>query len=273
MSDDLTTPEALAVATGSYVAAKIFGPSLGRLGENLLVYWERRLPAIFAKADQFAAEREIEPRQISPGLLTRLVIDASMSSEDEELTEWWANLFLSAGTEQFEPNRYAVYSDIMAMLGPNEVAVLHEFVASFQARVEGIEPRDLEDHHRATPLIVDASIEQVFDTKSSKSYKDKDIHEGLLAFAPPVPVRAYEWKLPNPQGTELAWEYHQEDWYVQRQVEFEILERSKVLQRKSHGVPVMANQDSWVGTISLTELGRTFFEACTGQPIIEKKTQ
>lgn len=267
MSDDLVTPEALAIAAGSYVAAKVFGPSLGRLGENLLVYWERRLPAIFEKADQIALDEAIEPRRIAPGLLTKLIVDASMSSDDDEITDWWARLFLDASTIETEANRSVVYSDIMAMLGPKEVQTLSSFVGHLQGFLRMNPSYEGRYAKRGAALAIDAELEGIFETKAEFSPGYEIIRQRLEEFQIAAPVRVYEWKLPEFSPGLSCWHFHQTDWYVSRQLEFEILERSRVISRARYAAPILANQNAWVGTIGLTELGASFFEACTGKNI------
>ncbi len=136
MSDSVITTGTALVGTGAWFANQIFGPSAGAVGENLKVHLQNRLPTIFGRSAQLAEEKAITLGPIKPGLLTRMVVDASFSDDSEEITEWWANLFIEAGSEAFEANRQAVFSDIMAMLGPREVSVLTEFVGYFHQQVK-----------------------------------------------------------------------------------------------------------------------------------------
>ena len=76
-----------------WFANKIFGPSVDAMGKNLAAHLQSRMPAIFGRAEQIAKEARIEPRPIKPGLLSRMIVDASFSEDTEEITEWWANLF------------------------------------------------------------------------------------------------------------------------------------------------------------------------------------
>ena len=129
MVEPLITTGAALVGTSTWFANKILGPSAERLGDNLVVYLEYRLPKIFGRADAIASERNIEPQPVKPGLLTRMIIDASMSDDVEEITEWWANLFVDAS--RGGSNQHAIFSDVMAQLGPKEVLVLEKFLSPY----------------------------------------------------------------------------------------------------------------------------------------------
>lgn len=58
-----------------------------------------------------------------------------------------------------------------------------------------------------------------------------------------------------------------ETWYTDNQIEIEILERARVFKMMRIDVPLMANQNSWIDLVGMTELGIQFFEACADEPL------
>ncbi|WP_156841482.1 hypothetical protein [Novosphingobium aquimarinum] len=56
-------------------------------------------------------------------------MDASFSADDDDITEWWTHLFVDASIA--DDNYHAVFGDLMALLGPEDVRCLDAFVQSF----------------------------------------------------------------------------------------------------------------------------------------------
>jgi len=80
---------AIAIGTGltMWFADKVFGKAIEPLGESLIPFLSERWRAIAGQAEGLAKERLIEPTPISPGLLARMIMDASFSADEPGITE------------------------------------------------------------------------------------------------------------------------------------------------------------------------------------------
>lgn len=265
--DDSNALGLSALAGGAWFLDKVLGPSAEALGESLRVYLASRVSTIFAKAEEITAQRSIVAKPVAPGLLTRMIIDASFSDEDPTITEWWANLFVDAATNG--SNLHAVFSDVMAYLGPREVHCFHDFV-NFRGTA-------LRPTLRVGPPRLIGQSEAAFESLISP-YLEGDIAGKypetvslILSAKPQWPMIATEWKLPRAvEGAESELTFGLDKWSRDRGLELSILQRAGLL------VPVAANYSVWGGTIwvkglSLTSLGFEFYCACTGEDIVEAK--
>ena len=269
MSGEIVTAAQILAGTGAagWTASRLLGASADAVGEHIQAFLGSRVSTIFAKVHDKATENDIEPVAIQPGLLTRMVIDASMSQDEEDLTDWWANLFLSAGSGHTEANRHAVFSDVLSTLGPNEVVLLADFVSQFREAQRARGDQNGPVSRSEALLMTDQHLEEVFDMSGGHGSNYQAAKEALVALRLPVPLRIYEWKLPDVGGDEGDWRYEQAGWYKDRQFEVEILERSRIFVRSRHHAPVLTDRDSWVGTVRLTELGVSFYESCTRETL------
>ena len=129
MVEPVTTAAAVTLGAGAWFASKVLGPSAEALGDSLRAYLEARIPVIFARAEEITRNKCLEPNAIKPGLFAKMVMSASMSEDVDEITEWWANLFVDASMTG--SNQHAVFSDIMAQIGPAEAALFDELLRPF----------------------------------------------------------------------------------------------------------------------------------------------
>ena len=254
-------PDLITGVVAGWFANRIFGPSVDAMGKSLSAHLQSRLPAIFGRSEQIAKELNIEPGSIKPGLLTRMIIDASFSEETDEITDWWANLFLSASVQG--DNKHAVFSDMMAMIGPSEAACLSDFLKPYE---KGEYSRLLfgalsignVDVGREA-WILDRLGNSAFD-RIKVDQMVRSLEEGELEW----PIRLRAWKLYIRQTSKTnAIEMQSNGWYEENELAIEILVRTGVLRLARVDVPAMG-QPSWVDTVELTRLGAEFYLECTG---------
>lgn len=271
MTEPIFTPTVIVSGASAWLAAKIFGPSAARLGDNLLVYLESRLPRIFAEVEKIARENGIDPQPIRPGLLTRLIVDASMSEDDEGITEWWANLILDASVSG--SNEHAVFSDMMTLLGPSEA----EFLGNFYALVADKRPRNDEPWHFSR-FIVEHTVSEFlargigwkFPVEKGEAEQARKFIENFKAVMPAIPVA---WGIPSKgqasinQGEPFDFvvvDQQKVKWFAGSERLFEVLETSRILRISRHQIPSMRGRDGWVELLEFTQLGMAFYEACSG---------
>lgn len=260
---------ATGIAVGGWFAGKVFGPSAERLGGNLLVYLENRWPSIFARAEKIAHDEGLHPKPIAPGLLTRLIIDASMSDEDDEITEWWANLILDASTSG--SNRHATFSDMMAAVGPQEAL----FLQKFYAMVSDKRP-DAEKPWTFSRFIVEHYVDEFASDISWMFPLDNETKEraseAVRNFRGDMPAKPVAWGLPsqiqiglNDKLLDVVLRGERRvPWFEGCEAQFEILERAQILRMSRHEMPAREGPSGWVQFIEFTQLGMAFYEACSG---------
>lgn len=269
MVEPITT--ATGIAVGGWFAGKVFGPSAERLGDNLLVYLENRVPRIFARAERIAQDEGLDPKPITPGLLTRLIVDASMSDDDEEITEWWANLILDASLSG--SNRHAVLSDMMAIIGPKEAQFLDRFYKMIALnRPSENAPwtfsRFVVEHHVSENASREIGWMFPLDRENAEQAS-----EAVQRFADDIPARPVAWGLPSkitarwdegePFDLVIRGE-RRAQWFEGNEGSFEILERAQVLRTSRHEIRGLKSPYGWVQFVEFTQLGMAFYEACTG---------
>ena len=263
MTDAIITTGAALVASGSWFADKIFGPSVAALGDNLKIHLHTRAPQIFGRAEQIAKAEELHLSPVSPGLLSRMIMNASFSEDSADITDWWANLFVEAATNHTEPNMQAVFSDIMAMIGPKEARVLTDFVAYYRSQIANHTLASLENIDAMDGIVQESTLFKLPHSFPLTNETVDDVHEHLANPKIPLPVRTFAWKLPLSFGEALSWRLTTLPWYVENRVPIEILERSRVLKFIRLEIPIMADQAAWVDLVGLTALGRACFESCS----------
>lgn len=259
----ITAANLAAAGGGTWFLAKITEPSAKAIGDNVRDYLGDRLPKIFGSAEQKAKALNFEPKPIPPGLLTRMVIDASVSDDSDELTDWWSNLFLSAS--QASSNRHAVFSDMMAFVGPKEASCLKGFIEQFSFASDGRWLDPASPFRSSVSLTVGQAITHFVGETPIKRERWSAVRNDLLRGELGWPVRATTWRLPglNESG-ETVWLNQHNPWFTAQQTEIEILERSRVFKMSRIDIPVMGPA-TWVDVVELTSLGADFYAACTAQ--------
>lgn len=245
-------------ASAVWFASKIFGPSVDGLGQSLKVYLTDRWSKISARAGQIAQEQSISPEPINPGLLTRMIMDASSSNDDQSITDWWANLILDASIGS--SNKHTVFSDMMSMLGPIEAHCLEEFVSEHKV-LTSLGLRQLNS----------CLAESTFETAMSRwivvedaADKYSSIEQGIINHRYEWPLRATEWRLWRRfEGQEPALWNGLNPWYEQNFLALNILQRIGALKSARAYFPAFGGT-SWVHGLVLTELGYEFYRTCKG---------
>ena len=260
MATELITPLAAAYGAGAWFAAKILEPTAKVLGENLQAYLGNRVSKIFATSEQFAKETCLELKPIAPGLLTRMIMDASFSADEVEITEWWAHLFVDAA--QKGSNQHAVFSDIMALLGPVEVRCLDEFV-KFCLQFEHL---GFIDYTSSSMNDTNTGFEHAIQNRLERENPAdhyEDIVANLLRGTFGWPIRPSEWRLPRHDGDNVIFGFGFDSWSRDRRIPLGILEREGILQPLSATISVFGG-NIWVRANGLTPLGYEFYCACNG---------
>lgn len=253
---------AVALATVKWFGGKVFGPSADALGENLRAYLATRVSTVFAKAGEIAQERQLEPGPIRPGLLSRMIVDCSFSDDSDDITKWWANLFVDASLSS--SNEHAVFSDMIALFGPAEAKCLREFVESF--------PHASEPSFGRAPAWMDV-LESKFEAAvkawlGAGEWADRhDEIVGNFRYGDPSwPMRPTEWLLYRrvESEEELVPAYGHSQWYTQNLLAIDILKRAGVFASLDASMPVWGG-NIWVRGLGLTTLGYEFYRACEGR--------
>jgi hypothetical protein len=251
-----------AIGAGIWFADKVLSPSSGAIGEQLKAYLQGRCPIIFGRSGELAKERNVEPGPIKPGLLARLIMDASFSDDSDEITEWWANLILDASLSG--SNQHAVFSDIMALMGPAEARCLQMFIESF--------PSCADNEFGRGEIWMD-TLESKFEGTVEAWLGQKDLADrhsaiiiNFLSGDPSWPMRPTEWRTPfkNNPDEEGSLVYGHDPRYTQNLIHFDILKRLGILTQLDTSFSVWGGS-IWVKGIGLTPLGYEFYRSCTGR--------
>jgi hypothetical protein len=267
MADAIITTGAALVASGSWFADRIFGPSVDALGQNLKAHLQSRLPSIFGRAEEIAKSENLTLEPVKPGLLSRMIVDASFSEDSLEITEWWANLFVQAASVQTEANVHAVFSDIMAVVGPREAALLRNFVDYYRSNTKFLVPQDRAKARSSDAVFQETLLFSILKKHPLSMGTSREVECHFENPRIPLPVRTFAWKVPDRQDGDLVWRISTLNWYAENQVPIEILERSRVFKFTRFEIPIIADESSWVDLVGLTELGIAFFEACAREPL------
>ena len=260
MANELITPEAVGVAVGAWFLDKLLGPSVEALGENIKAFLSTRSNKVLAAAEKISKEADIELKPIAPGLFMRLIMDASFSADDEEITDWWANLFVDASVNV--SNQHAVFSDIMALLGPVEVRCLDEFVKfCLQFEHAGFGD-DLSSSMNDTNTGFEFAVQNRITNENAADPYD-EIVSHLLQGTYGWPIRPAEWRLLRKDGETEIFGFGFDAWSRDRRLPLGILQRAGVLQPLSATFSVWGGS-TWVRANGLTPLGYEFYRACNG---------
>jgi hypothetical protein len=253
-------PGAAGAAALAWFGGKVFGPSAEALGENLRAFLAHRVSKVFAKAGEMGQDLGIEPQPIRPGLLTRMIMDASFSEDTAEITDWWANLFLDASVTG--SNEHAVFSDIMALLGPAEAQCLTDFIRSFQ---HGASP----SFGKSPPWIVTLGSKfegavEIWMRDDGTPGRNARILNNFMHGDPSWPMRPTEWRIfVDIPGGESSLMYGHNPWFTNNLLPLDILTRAGLLATLSSSYSVFGGSP-WVRGIGLTTLGYNFYAACIG---------
>lgn len=253
----------LSVATGgsgAWFGGKVLGPSADALGKQLQVYLAGRIAKIFDRSEELAKERGVEPAPIAPGLLTRMVIDASFSEESEDLTEWWANLFLDASEAQ--SNRHAVYAEVMAVLGPREVACLADLMLE-SPRLKSVRP-DLGFHEEN----LQGFLNEIMDKPCKDLAGAEVLIEKIDKWRGAWPIRSTSWALSLEQAESQAITgFGRSEWFWNNAESLGILQRAGVIESLRLDGPILLGIRTWVKAVAVTPLGVGFYAACNGHEV------
>lgn len=262
MGAELITTATAAFGAGAWFAGKVLEPSAKALGENLQAFLGARVNKVFATSEQLAKVADLDLKPIAPGLLTRLIMDASFSADEIEITDWWANLFIDASIKG--SNKHAVFSDMMALLGPQEVRCLEEFVG-FCLQIKHFGLKDYTaSSMNDTSTGFEFSVENRIEIEDAADRYD-EIVSHLLLGSYGWPIRPTEWRLPRRDGQDVALGFGFDKWSRDQRLPLGILERAGIVKPLSATFPVWDGA-KWVRANGLTPLGYEFYCACKGYP-------
>jgi hypothetical protein len=122
MVEPISTGAAL-VGTAAWFANKLIGPSADRLGEAIRDYVNQRINSVFSRSEEIARLENVELKPVPPGFAMKVAQDISFSEDD--MTEQWAFLLVNA-SNKFS-SRFALLSDILSQIGPDEAKQLEKF--------------------------------------------------------------------------------------------------------------------------------------------------
>jgi hypothetical protein len=260
MADELISFPVAVFGAGAWFAQQIMQPTIKALGENIQAYLGSRISRVFATSEQIAKASDLKLNPIAPGLLTRMIMDASFSADEEEITEWWAHLFVDASVQG--SNQHAVFSDIMALLGPVEVRCLDEFVKScLQFEHSGFGDY-LSSNMNDTNTGFESAVQNRISQENAADRYDEIVSQ-LLQGTYGWPIRPTEWRLPRKDGESEIVGFGFDSWSRDRRLPLGILQRAGILQ------PLLATfsawgSNTWVRANGLTPLGYEFYRACNG---------
>ncbi|WP_299192175.1 hypothetical protein [uncultured Erythrobacter sp.] len=265
MAEPIITSGAVLVGTAAWFANRIFGPSADVVGDSLKAYLQSRVPAIFDVASKMAEQRNVEIAPIKPGLLARLVMDASFSDDAEDITRWWANLFIDAS--QFGSNIHAVYSDMMALIGPDEAKALDEFVRAFE---NGKFPASISfsgADGAGIDLMRDDWLRKKLGQPPFAKSRIEALERAMDVGDLPWPIRYTSWRIPVQGAKETTyWEGKTNPWYSENRNALVILSRAGILRDGLVQRSVFGG-DYTIRTVELTPLGMDFYNACNPEVI------
>ena len=209
MADELITFPVAAFGAGAWFAQQIMQPTIKALGENIQAFLGARVSKVFATSEQLSKASNLDLKPIAPGLLTRMIMDVSFSADEVEITEWWAHLFVDAA--QKGSKQHAVFSDIMALLGPVEVRCLDEFV-NFCLQFENLGFIDYTSSSmNDTNTGFEHAIQNRIERENPADHYD-DIVANLLRGTFGWPIRPTEWRLPRHDGDNVIFGFGFDSW-------------------------------------------------------------
>jgi hypothetical protein len=250
-----------ATGLGIWFADKVFGKAVEPLGQSLSAFLASRWKAISDRSGEIASDNSLDPDTISPGLLARMIMNASFSADTPQITEWWANLFVNASIR--EANQHAVFSDMMALLGPAEVGCLEEIISL--CRLDATAIADLSASAIASSdTAFEHAVEEWIGFGHGPMAYDEAVQR-MLNGPRNWAYRPTEWRLPPRDGSEESrFAFGYDPWAQERVLELAILQRTGILRPLSVTFSVWGGE-LWVRGLGLTTLGANFYCACKGR--------
>jgi hypothetical protein len=117
---------ASAVVALGWFGNKILGPSADELGSRLRIYTSRRLDKVFGKAEAIAKAENADLKALPPAFAVKFWQNASMSEDDDIITDMWANLLVRAAVD-FDV-RHNLYASILAEISSTDARTLDGLV-------------------------------------------------------------------------------------------------------------------------------------------------
>ena len=127
MIDPISTGALIGIG---WAGKKILGPSLDEFGDQLRLYTGDRVRKIFKKVEEFAPETSLY--EIPAAFTLKFIQSASMSEDDDTITNMWANLLINAS--QDFTSRQILYLDILEKLSSADANILNEIVDEYAAQ-------------------------------------------------------------------------------------------------------------------------------------------
>lgn len=262
MSTEVIPHAAAAASVGIWFADEIFASNRAALSRQLSVYLGSRVDAIFERAGEKALAAAIDPNPIRPGLLARMIMDCSFSADDPEITEWWANLLVDAAIAG--SNRHAVFSDIMALLGPVEAVCLKEFVESFSFGSERGHFRSQNNLSSSVEVMLEGAAAHWLGDAPFTTETIFQLRNNMLRGEVPWPIRPISWSFPfKSESGEVTRSNMLNPWHAENMTSIGILEKVGIFQTIKATIPAYGFS-SWVKAIAMTPLGFEFYGACLG---------
>jgi Abortive infection alpha len=257
------------VSTGAAIVGigwagkKILGPSLDELGQQLKIYAGRRIEKIFEKTDQLAAAPALL-NQVPPAFALKFFQSASLSEDEEIITDLWANLLINSSKE-FN-HRYVLYLDILEKLSAEDALILNEIIPP---GIDTAQQRSVQWQLNSMRQSLCWNAERILNDKGITHFDvdSADKFDGYLSeFKSDWPVRVLASIIPHipangPLGNGSA-SSAARGW-SNSEAPYDNLMRQRLLQ--SFEVSFIAGFQTTVAGIMATALGVEFIESCRGK--------
>jgi Abortive infection alpha len=247
MVEPISTGAAL-VAVGGWFANKLLGPTADALGEQIKVFASARLTAILKRTEQLTIDEVLHP--LPPGFALQYVQKASISEEDEALTEAWANLLANA-SRKFD-SRYNLFVDMLSLMTASEA---HFFASLFEISTL---PHAIENVQRLSGFI-EANYPSVGGPFEFVGSVIDHIRSVPLGFRGAV----RRISMPYNNIETASHPYGIEVWNHDRDAEIDALIRNGLLREFSINGDKPYDKPGVMGVV-VTALGEQFYAACGG---------
>lgn len=164
---------------------RLLGPAADAadfLGDKIRFYRWRSALRTLQRAEEFALEQGIEPKEVPLKFLVPFLEKCSLEDEESELVDAWANLLIGAIGE-YSPLHMA-YTDILAKMSFAEATFLKNLAEITPERSVG--NYLLEDEKTELQILVDQSLDEFiehFDAEKNEDYCGRKFHL-LTGFSP-----------------------------------------------------------------------------------------
>lgn len=265
MAAEIISTGAALVGGGSWFLGKILGPSADKLGEHLSVYLGERASSIMSLAEKRAKQQNVVVGHIPPGLFTRMLVDSSFSTDDETITSWWANLLLQAS--QSTDNHPAIFSDMMAMVGPQEAACLSDFMNRFEVVWTGGLQIAIEQVSHLSESIFDDAVKHWLGDLPVDQHSLLTVISNMTRGQVPWPLTTIQWKCGvKASDGSSGMQYVTNPWFRSNVSAISVLERIGILRRVKVTLPTW-DSETWATGLTPTPVGAAFYLACVGGEI------